>query len=320
MKNDQIYDLIIIGGGPAGITAGIYAGRQHLKTLLICKEFGGQVGKKAIDIENYPGFEKISGIELIQKFKNHLQKFNIEVQQDEVTRIQKEEGIFSVRTKTGKIFNSLTVIIASGADPRPLEVEGEKEFLGKGVSYCAICDGNFFKDKVVAIIGGGNAGFETAIFLSKIAKKIYILEYGETVKADPTNQEIVKKSGKTEIITNAQVKKIAGDKFVKSIIYLDRETQEEKELEVDGVFVQIGNQPATSFAKDLVEFNERDEIIVEFETCQTKTDGLFAAGDCNTGPFKQIITACGEGAKSALAAFQYVQKLKSSQSSENSSR
>jgi len=320
MKNDQIYDLIIIGGGPAGITAGIYAGRQHLKTLLICKEFGGQVGKKAIDIENYPGFEKISGIELIQKFKNHLQKFNIEVQQDEVTRIQKEEGIFSVCTKTGKIFNSLTVIIASGADPRPLEVEGEKEFLGKGVSYCAICDGNFFKDKVVAIIGGGNAGFETAIFLSKIAKKIYILEYGETVKADPTNQEIVKKSGKTEIITNAQVKKIAGDKFVKSIIYLDRETQEEKELEVDGVFVQIGNQPATSFAKDLVEFNERDEIIVEFETCQTKTDGLFAAGDCNTGPFKQIITACGEGAKSALAAFQYVQKLKSSQSSENSSR
>ena len=319
MKNDQIYDLIIIGGGPAGITAGIYAGRQHLKTLLICKEFGGQVGKKAIDIENYPGFEKISGIKLIQKFKNHLQKFNIEVQQDEVTRIQKEEDVFSVYTKTDKIFNSLAVIIASGADPRPLEVEGEKEFLGKGVSYCAVCDGAFFKDKTVAVVGGGNAGFETAIFLSKIAKKIYILEYGETVKADLTNQEIVKNLGKTEIITNAQVKKIAGDNVVKSIVFLDRKTQEEKELQVDGVFIQIGNQPATSFAKELVDFNEKDEIVIEFETCQTKTEGLFAAGDCNAGPFKQIITACGEGAKSALAAFQYIQKLKPHQFSESHS-
>jgi len=312
MNKSNIYDLIIIGGGPAGITAGIYAGRQKLKTLLICKEFGGQVAKKAIDIENYPGFEKISGIELIQKFKNHLQKFDIEIQQDEVTKIQKEENIFSVYTKAGKTFNSLAVIIASGADPRPLEVEGEKEFLGKGVSYCAVCDGAFFKDKVVAVVGGGNAGFETAIFLSKIAKKIYILEYGETVKADLTNQEIVKNSKKAEIITNAQVKKIVGDNVVRSIIYLDRKTQEEKELKVDGVFIQIGNQPATSFAKGLVDFNERDEIIVEFETCQTKTKGLFAAGDCNTGPFKQIITACGEGAKSALAAFRYIQKLKSS--------
>jgi len=319
MKN-ELYDLIIIGGGPAGITAGIYAGRQHLKTLLISKEFGGQVAKKAVDIENYPGFEKISGIELIQKFKNHLQKFNIEVQYDEVTKIQKEENVFGVHTKTGKTFNSLAVIIASGADPRPLEVEGEKEFLGKGVSYCAVCDGSFFKDKVVAVVGGGNAGFETAIFLSKIAKKIYILEYGETVKADQTNQEIVKRSGKTEIITNAQVKKIFGKEKVEGVIYLDRKTQEERELKVDGVFIQIGNQPATSFAKDLVDFNERDEIVVEFETCQTKTAGLFAAGDCNTGPFKQIVTACGEGAKSALAAFQYIQKLKSSQFSENSSR
>jgi len=312
MNEFNLYDLIIIGGGPAGITAGIYAGRQKLKTLLICKELGGQVAKKAIDIENYPGFEKISGIELIQKFKNHLQRFDIEIQQDEVTKIQKEESIFSVHTKTGKIFKSLAVIIASGADPRPLEVAGEKEFLGKGVSYCAVCDGYFFKDKTVAVVGGGNAGFETAIFLSKIAKKIYILEYGETVKADPTNQEIVKKSGKAEIITNAQVKKIVGDDVVKSIIYLDRKTQKEKELQVDGVFIQIGNQPATSFAKGLVDFNERDEIVVEFETCQTKTEGLFAAGDCNAGPFKQIITACGEGAKSALAAFQYIQKLKSS--------
>jgi thioredoxin-disulfide reductase len=305
------YDLIIIGGGPAGITAGIYAGRQKLKALLIAKEFGGQLGRKAVDIENYPGFEKISGQDLITKFRNHLKRFKIEAKIGEVVKIAKEGNIFSVHTKGGKIYQSLAVIIASGTDPRPLEVEGEKEFLGRGVSYCAICDGLLFKEKTVAVIGGGNAGFETAIFLSKIAKKIYILEYGEKVKADLTNQEIVKKTGKAEIITNAQVKKIVGDKTVKSITYLDRKTQQEKELKVDGVFIQIGNQPATSFAKGLVDFNERDEIVVEFETCQTKTEGLFAAGDCNIGPFKQIITACGEGAKSALAAFQYVQKLKS---------
>jgi len=311
MTNPNFYDLIIIGAGPAGITAGIYAGRQKLKTLLICKELGGQLAKKAVDIENYPGFEKISGVELINKFKNHLQKFGIEIKYGEVTKIEKKGNKFVVFTKNSETFKSLAAVIASGADPRPLEVEGEKEFLGKGVSYCAVCDGNFFKDRIVAVIGGGNAGFETAIFLSKIAKKIYILEYGETVKADPTNQKIVESSKKTEIITNAQVKKIIGDRFVKSIIYLDRKTQEEKELQVDGVFIQIGNQPATSFAKGLVDFNERDEIVVEFETCQTKTEGLFAAGDCNAGPFKQIITACGEGAKSALAAFQYIQKLKS---------
>lgn len=307
---EKIYDLIIIGGGPAGITAGIYAGRQKLKTLLIAKELGGQLSKKAVDIENYPGFEKISGIELANKFKNHLQNFEIETKLGEVTKIEKIDNTFIVRLKEGDIFKSLSVIIASGADPRPLEVEGEKEFLQKGVSYCAICDGLLFKDKVVAVIGGGNAGFETAIYLSQIAKKIYILEYGDKVKADEKNQEIVRKSGKVEIITNAQVKKIQGDKFVKSIVYLDRKTQEEKFLNVEGVFVQIGTQPATSFAKGLVDFNERDEIIVEYETCQTKTEGLFAAGDCNAGPFKQIVTACGEGAKSALAAFQYVQKLK----------
>ncbi len=311
MENNQIYDLIIVGGGPAGITAGIYAGRQNLKTLLITKDFGGQLSKKAIDIENYPGFEKIYGIDLGSKLRNHLKKFDVEVKLGEVVKLEKKEDQFLVHLKEGEEFQSLTVIIASGADPRPLEVEGEKEFLGRGVSYCAVCDGNFFKDKIVTVVGGGNAGFETAIFLSKIAKKIYILEYGEKVKADQINQKIAENSGRIEIITGAQVKKIVGDNVVKSIIYLDRKTQKEKELQVDGVFIQIGNQPATSFVKDLVDFNERDEIIVEFETCQTKTKGLFAAGDCNAGPFKQIITACGEGAKSALAAFQYIQKLKS---------
>lgn len=319
----MIYDLIIIGGGPAGITAGIYAARQKLNTLLITKEFGGQVARKAVDIENYPGFEKISGLELIKRFEKHLRKFTllnsakgnltgqgIDIVRDEVIKLKKLKRGFLAFTKSKLRFEAKAVIVASGADPRPLEVEGEKKFLGRGVSYCALCDGALFSDKEVAVIGGGNAGFESAIFLSNIAKKIYILEYSQTPGADPENQERVKKTGKVEVIVNAAVKEIKGEKFVNSIIYQDRNINQEINLKVDGVFIEIGSQPATSFVKDLVDFNEKDEIRVDLETCQTKTPGLFAAGDCNEGRFKQIITACGEGAKAALAAYDYLQKLK----------
>ena len=304
----MIYDLIIIGGGPAGMTAGIYACRLGLKVLLITKSFGGQIAKKAVDIENYPGFEKISGPELVQKIEKHLKTQDVEIEMDEVRKVEKGNEIFLVATKNKKKFQARAVILASGADPRPLEVPGEKEFIGKGVSYCSVCDGPLFKDKIVAIIGGGNAGFETAIFLTKIAKKIYILETGQEVKAFAANQQVVKKSGKAEIITNAALKEIKGQNFVDSIIYQDKKADKEKKLEVQGIFVEVGYQPATSYVKSLVDFNERDEIKVEFETCQTKTPGLFAAGDLNIGPFKQIVTAAGEGAKAALAAYDYIAK------------
>lgn len=325
------YDLIIIGGGPAGMTAGIYASRLGLKTLLITKSFGGQVARKAVEIENYPGFEKISGLDLVQKMEKHLRAQSVEIIMDEVRKIEKKNEVFLVSTKSKKKFQTRTVILASGADPRPLEVPGEKEFIGRGLSYCAVCDGPLFKNRVVAVIGGGNAGFETAIFLAKIAKKIYILEFAPEVKADATNQEIVKKTGKAEIIVNAALKEIKGkprttfqennlDKgntqkvvrgkdFVNSIAFEDRKTGEKKTLKVEGIFVEVGSQPATSYVKGLVDFNERDEIKVEFETCQTKTPGLFAAGDLNVGQFKQIVTAAGEGAKAALAAYNYLQTL-----------
>lgn len=306
----MLFDLIIIGGGPAGITAGIYAARQRIKTLLITKDFGGQVAKKAVAIENYPGFEEISGIELIEKFKKQLQRYEIEIEKDEVVKVRKVKDSFFVLTSNKKEFEAKAVIIASGADPRPLEVPGEKEFIGKGLSYCAVCDGILFSDKTVAIVGGGNSGFETALFLSNIAKKIYILEYGSEVKADKDNQTAVKKTGKVQIITNAALKEIKGDKFVNSIVYQDKETKKEQVLDVEGVFVEIGYQPTTSFVKGLVDFNEQDEIKVEFETCQTKTPGLFAAGDVNVGRFKQVTTACGEGTKAALAAFNYLKRLK----------
>lgn len=301
-----MYDLIIIGGGPAGMTAGIYAGRLGLKTLLITKSFGGQIAKKAVSIENYPGFESISGIELVQKMEKHLRTQKIDIETSEVRKIEKTKHDFLVFAKK-KEFQAKAIILASGADPRPLEVPGEKEFIGKGVSYCSVCDGPMFKNKVVAIIGGGNAGFETAIFLAKIAKKIYILEFGPELKAFAANQETVKKTGKAEIITNVALKEIKGDSFVNSVIYEDRKTKKEKVLEVEGVFVEVGYQPATSYVKGLVDFNERDEIKVDYETCQTKTPGLFAAGDLNVGAVKQIVTAAGEGAKAAIAAYNYVQ-------------
>ena len=302
----MVYDLIIIGGGPAGATAGIYAGRQRLKTLLIAKDFGGQVAKKAVMIENYPGFKGISGMDLIQKFIDQLKEQEVEIKKEEVAKVGKKGDIFFVLTKDKNEYEAAAVILASGSDPRPLEVPGEKEFLGRGLSYCVTCDGPVFKDKNIAVIGGGNAGFEAGIFMLNYAKKIYILEFSSAPKADMKNQETAKKSGKIEIITNACLKKIEGGRFVKSIVYQDTKTKEEKKLSVEGIFVEIGYHPATSYIKGLVDFNEKDEIKVEFETYQTKTPGLFAAGDVNTGKFKQITTACGEGAKAALAAYNFI--------------
>jgi len=302
------YDLIIIGGGPAGISAGIYVARLGVKALLITKEFGGQIGKKAVDIENYPGFTKISGPELIKKMEDHLRSNEIDIEMDEVVKIEKKEGRFIVLTKGDKEYETLSIILSSGSDPRPLEVPGEKEYIGKGVSYCALCDGPIFRDKVVAIAGGGNAAFETAVFLSKIVKKIYILEFSPEVKAFESNQKLVADTGKVEIITNVAVKEIHGEDFVEFLTYEDRETGEKKSLEVQGIFIEVGHLPATSYAKGLVEFNERDEIKVQPETCQTTVPGIFAAGDVNEGIFKQVVTAVGEGAKAALAAHNYIQK------------
>lgn len=306
----MIYDLIIVGAGPAGVSAAIYAARQKLNLLVLSKDMGGQIAKKAVDIENYPGFDKISGPDLIKIFEEQLKKNNIEVAFDEVLKITKEGGKFLISTAMGEKYETLSVVVTTGADPRPLEAEGEKEFIGKGVSYCALCDGPIFRDKTVAVVGGGNSGFETALFLSNYVKKIYILEFGKTVRADLDNQKLIAKNSKTEVITNVKVMKIQGDKMVKSLIYKDNSSGAEKELSVEGIFVEIGYSPATAFVKDLVDFSERDEILTDMESYATKTPGLFAAGDCNKGKYKQIITAAGEGAKAALAAYEYLQKQK----------
>ena len=306
-----MYDLIIVGGGPAGITAGIYAARQKLNTLLITKGFAGQMARKAVAIENYPGFESTSGLELIQKFESHLRKHKIDIEKDTVNKIKKKDKVFSVLTGSKKEFQSKTIIIASGADPRPLEVPGEKEFIGKGVSYCVACDAPLYANKKVAVIGGGNSGFEAALALSSWAEKIYIMETSAKPRADESNQENAKKSGKIEVITNTAVKKIQGKNFVESLVYQDQKSKKLINLEVGGIFVEIGYQPATAFVKGLVDFNERDEIMVNSKTGETKTPGLFAAGDVNDIPYKQVVIAAGEGAKAALAVSNFLRNYNS---------
>jgi thioredoxin-disulfide reductase len=302
----MLYDLIIIGGGPAGMTAGIYSARQKMKTLVITKEFGGQMAHKAVDIENYPGFEKISGFELIAKFEDQLKHKGVEILNDEVLELKKESNIFTVLTKEGKIIEAKTVIIATGSEPRRLEVKGEEEFLGRGVSYCTTCDGPLYNGKEVAVIGGGEAGFEAAIFLNNYANKIYILEYGETVRAGKETQDKASLISKIQIITSAELKEIKGDGFVNQIVYKDKKSEGEKTLAVQGVFVQAGYEPATLFLSDLVELNEKKEVLVNFETFETKIPGLFAVGDINSQKVKQIIVACGQGAVAVINAYKHI--------------
>ena len=304
----MLYDLIIVGGGPAGVTAGIYAARQKLNTLLVTKNFGGQMARKTVAIENYPGFVNISGMELVQKFVEQLKKQKIEIVQDSIMKITKKDKGFAVSTGQKKKFESRAIIITSGADPRPLEVPGEKKFIGKGVSYCTACDAPLFGNKTVAVIGGGNAGFEAALALANYAKQIYVLEYSSKIGADGIIQEKVKKTGKIELITNAALKRIKGKEFVDSIIYRDRKTKKEKILSLKGVFVEIGSIPATGFVKGLVDFSEKDEIKIAPKTNMTKTSGLFAAGDVTDVKYKQIVIAAGEGAKAALSVYEYLQK------------
>ena len=255
---------------------------------------------KSVEIENYPGFDKISSFELIQRFENQLRSKDIEIEVDKVLSIKKDE-YFNILTENGKQYQSKTVIIATGSEPRKLNVKGEKEFLGKGISYCATCDGPLFSNKSVAVVGGGEAGFETAMFLKKYASEVFILEKNENPRASKEIQERAFDEG-IKLIVNAQVKEIKGNDFVEELLY------NEEAVKVQGIFVQIGYVPDAFFANSLVDINERGEIIIDFETLETKTPGLFAAGDINIGKVKQIIAACGEGAQATIYAYNYLIK------------
>ncbi len=300
-----MYDLIIVGSGPAGMTAGIYAVRREMKTLIIGKEVGGQL-IWASEIINYPGFESISSSELIDRFKQQTLKLGVEMKDDEVQHIEKtDEGSFRVFTNR-ETFEARAVITAIGLSPRRLAVEGEIEFGGKGVSYCANCDGPFFRNKKVAVIGGGNSALDAAEVLSKIASQVYLIHRNDSFKGFNALVTEVEERPNIEIIYDSQVKSIKGSQKVERIIVLNSQTNVEREIELDGVFIEIGRLASTDLVGDLVERNEKKQIIVSSK-CETKTPGLYAAGDVTEGEFKQVTIAIGQATTAALSAYQYLQ-------------
>ena len=303
-----IYDLIIIGGGPAGITAGIYAARKKLNTLLITKDFFGQIAKTG-QIDNWPGEMNVSGMFLMQKLEKHLKQFPIEIKEAiRIVGVKQEDGLFGVQTEKGEQIKSKTVIVATGRNARMLGTEGEQEFLGKGLSYCSICDAPFFKDKQVLVVGGGNAGFEAALDLARYAKKVFLFEKSQKISADEMLQEQTKATHKVEILLETELVKIEGQGKVQAIVYKDQKSQKTFQQPMDGVFVQVGSAPATGFLAGLVEFNENNAIKVNPKTLQTSQEGIFAAGDCNDSKYKQMIIAAGQGASAALSVYDFLQK------------
>ncbi len=300
-----MYDLIIIGSGPAGMAAGIYAVRREMKTLIIGKEVGGQM-VWASEIENYPGFEKISSFELINKFKEQTINAGVEMKSDEIKNIERTaEGTFLLHTNR-ETFEAKSVIIAMGLSPRRLAVNGEIEFNGKGVSYCANCDGPFFKNKKVAVVGGGNSALDAAEVLSKIASQVYLIQHNENFKAFDSLIDEVKSRSNVEIILNSDVKNISGNNKVEKIQIVNVKSGEEREIELDGVFIEVGRIASTDLVGEFVERNEKHQILVS-DKMETKTPGLYAAGDVTSCEFKQITVAMGQATVAALSAYQYLQ-------------
>lgn len=301
----EIFDTIIIGAGPAGFTAAIYAARREMKTMILTKDMGGQV-MWASEVENYPGFKSIQNYELIQKWQEHVKANNVDIKTAEVKKIEKnDDGLFVLNTSK-ETFYAKTVIAAMGLSPRRLAITGEEEFTGKGVSYCANCDGPFYRDKTVVVVGGGNAALDAAEILSKIAKNVYLVHRSQQFRAFEVLVNEVKERENIELILDSDIKEIIGKEKVEKIKVINNQTQEEREVDTDGVFIEIGRIAHTDLVKDIAERDERNQILVD-EKCQTSTEGLFAAGDVTQVLFKQITIACGQATIAALAAYQYIQ-------------
>lgn len=304
----KIYDTIIIGGGAAALAASIYAARQQINFLLIAKEIGGQTLWSS-DIQNYLGFKQITGVELIQKFKEHIEENKVPLKLEEVSSIQKKDKNFLIKTDKSE-YQTKTVLITSGKKPRKLNIPGESEFLGKGVAYCALCDAPLFKNKDVAVIGGGNSALDAALLLQKYANKIYIININPEIKGEAKMLEEAKTSKKITIINSAITKQTKGKVFVSSInIEVQGKLQE---LPLQGIFVEIGSLPAVDF-DNLTQKNRWSEIIIHDDpdkqmTNLTSVPGVFAAGDVTSMPEKQIIVAAGEGVAAILSIFKYLSK------------
>ena len=301
-------DIAIIGSGPAGYTAGIYAGRANLQPILFeGLESGGQL-MLTTDVENYPGFvDGIMGPELMQVFKGQAERFGTTIKTEIIDSIENIDGGFKLKSSKGE-YEFKTVIIASGASARWLGVDGEKELQGYGVSACATCDGFFFKEKEVAVIGGGDSAMEEALFLTKFAKKVYVIHRRDQFRASQIMQDRVLNHEKIEVVWNSTVEKINGEGAVSSILIKDTVDSSEKELNLDGVFVAIGHDPNVGFLDGFIELDDKGYIKTGFTTeTSTSVPGVFAAGDVADSIYRQAITAAGTGCQAAIDAERWLE-------------
>jgi len=301
---NEIYDTIIIGAGPAGLSAALYTGRKRLKTAIISENIGGQ-GNMTSHIENYPGALPQSGMELMEKFQTQAEKFGAEFIFGKVTKINKLDKGFEIIVDEKDKYRAKTILITVGKVPRKLGVPGEDKFLGKGVSTCATCDGPLFKDKVVAVVGGGNSALEAVLDLASHAKKIYLIHRRDEFRADEVTIEKIKKNPKVELLLNSAPIEVKGDKFMSGIIVEDVNSKTKKELKLDGMFLEIGYVVDATIFKNLVNINDKNEILVD-SVGRTSGEGIFAAGDVTNTPYKQAIIAAGDGARAALQAYAYI--------------
>jgi alkyl hydroperoxide reductase subunit F len=302
-----MYEIIIVGGGPAGMAASVYAARKRLKTLLIASDIGGQVNWTS-GVENYLGYQFIEGADLIGKFQQQVNQFPIDQKIGaKITQIGKIDGGFEVVAESGEKFQGKTVLLASGKRPRRLNVEGEKELTGRGVTYCATCDGPVFAGQKVAVIGGGNSAIEATLDMVKMAEHVDMVSV-TPLTGDPIMIEKLADAKNLTIYTGFQTEKILGQGLTEGIMVKEIKSGKSQQLDDTGVFIEIGLEPNSDMVKNLVRLNQNGEVQINC-SCETEIPGFYAAGDVTTVPEKQIVIAAGEGAKAALQADRYLQRL-----------
>lgn len=301
----KIFDIIILGGGPAGFSSAIYAARGAVSTAIVDINMLGGQPSNYLELENYPGFQLVGGYDLMEKFEEHADKFGVKkFPMQEITKIDLAKK--KIYTKEYE-FSAKSIIIATGAQPMKLGVKGEKEFVGRGVSYCAVCDGAFYKDKIVAVVGGGNSAIEEAMYLTKFAKKVYVIHRRDKLRADKILQEKAFKNKKIEFIWNSIVLEIQGESTVKSIVLKNLQTDKISELKIDGIFPYIGISPNTELFSGQLNQDKYGFIITD-TTMATSVDGVYAIGDVRNTPLRQVVTAASDGAIGATYALRYIEQ------------
>lgn len=306
---EKEFDVVILGGGPAGFSAGIYTARGNVSTAILDVSMLGGQPSNYLELENYPAFMKIGGFELMEKFEEHADMFGVQkFPMQEIESVDLVSSPKIIKTKEAE-FRAKSVIIATGAKPMKLGVKGEEEFIGRGVSYCAVCDGAFYKDKVVAVVGGGNSAVEEAIYLTKFASKVYIIHRRDELRADKIIQDRATKNEKIEFVLNSVVCEIQGQDLVNNLILKNTKTDEMFNLAVDGAFPYIGITPNVENISGQITQDKAGFIITD-ETMKTSIDGVFAIGDVRKTPLRQVITAASDGAIAGVYAVKYIESLK----------